>query len=452
MATTRIHRTAGTPTSQKKATVSFWAKMGNITANEHIFDTYTDSSNRSHIQFDDVDKIDVRFRVGNSNIGRIVCTPKFRDPSAWYHIVVALDTTQATNTDRIKLYINGVHNVSANNGFTTETYPSQNADVNLGGTHTIGAYHDGGSPSLYFSGRLTHVHYTDGYAYAASDFGETDSTSGIWKPKTSPSGINYGTNGFFLKFENSGNLDLDSSGNNLSFTTAGSLTQNNDTPSNNFATFNPLESPEPGEVPTYSNGNLQGVSTNGGHINGISSLAVETGKWYAEFKCTARSGGTDDFIGCIASPAGDLGSTNLNDAQSNNKSYGIRGDGSKYEAGTGASFAGSYAINDIIGVGIDATNNRLYFSKNGQWQNGTSWDSASPNSYITLPSSNTWHFLCGDTANSQNYTWQANFGSGFFGTTAVASANADANGFGAFEYAAPSGYYALCTKNIKEFG
>ncbi|BAQ91392.1 spry domain protein [uncultured Mediterranean phage uvMED] len=447
MASSYLSRASGTPTSTRKFTISFWFKKCRQGADSFLVSSFTDASNRMQVNLNSDDTIDFVCKVSASNVIRKKPNRKLRDPSSFYHITVAVDTTLGTAADRCKFYINGSQETS----FASETNPSQNADVNVSGDHFIGAYDNGGSPALFFDGLMTHIHYTDGYTYQASDFGESDSVSGIWKPKTAPS-VTYGTNGFFLKFENSGAMGTDSSGNSNTFTTGGTLTQNVDTPSNNFATFNPLDVPEVGEKPTYSYGNLQGVSTNAGHINGISSLAVETGKFYAEFKITARSGATDDFIGVIASPAGDLGSTNINTSASNNKSYGITGGGFKYEAGIGSgSYSGTYAINDIIGVGLDVTNNRLYFSKNGQWQNGTNWDSATPNSYITLPSGNTWHFLCGDTANSQNYTWQGNFGQGYFGTTQVASAGTAPSEGGIFEYNCPSGYQALCTKGINSF-
>jgi len=447
MASTHLSRTSGSPTNALKFTYSFWVKVASISTSDDTFllDFNTDDNNRSNIGFNTAQQLVVYEKVSGSTVHLVVTNRVFRDPSAWYHITVKVDKTQSTASDRTKIYVNGFEETS----LSANTYPPQNTAgmINTAVSTLIGKYSQN---TYYFDGSLTHVHFVDGTAYDASTFGETDSTSGIWKPKTAPS-VTYGNNGFFLKMENSGAMGTDSSGNTNTFTVSGNLTQNVDTPSNNFATFNPLDVPEVGEKPTYSYGNLQGASTNAGHINGISSLAVQIGKFYAEFKCTGRSGATDDFIGVIASPAGDLGSTNINDAQSNNKTYGIRGDGSKYEAGSGSSFAGSYAINDIIGVALDVTNSRLYFSKNGQWQNGTSWNSASPNSYITIPSGNTWHFLCGDTANSQSYTWQGNFGQGYFGTTQVASAGTAPSGGGIFEYDCPSGYQALCTKGINSF-
>jgi len=443
MASAFLSRTH-TASNRKTFTFSTWVKISNL-GQKYFIGTWDGSHPTFGMYLKSDDTLEV-FNYTSSYDLQITTNRKFRDVSAWYHIVVAVDTTQSTSSDRVKVYVNGVQETS----FATATYPSQNFDTDFNTAKTI-YYFQNASNAAYWDGLVSHTHLTDGYAYAASSFGETDSTSGIWKAKTSPS-VSYGTNGFFLKFENSANMGLDSSGQTNNLTVGGTITQSPDTPSNNFATFNLLETPEPGETPTYSNGALQGVSTNGGHINGISTLAVETGKWYAEFKITNRSGDTDDFIGCIAAPATDLGTNDLTTPASNNRSYGIRGGGGKYEAGSGSSFHGGWAVNDIIGVGLDVTNNRIYFSKNGQWQNGTSWDSATPNSYITLPSGNTWHFFCGDTSNSYNYTWQANFGSGYFGTTQVSSSNADANGHGLMEYAPPSGYYTLNTKNIKEFG
>ena len=454
MASTRIYRTAGTPTSTKKFTISFWCKKTTEGTDQFIFSSFTDANNRFQIQFNTDDQLDFICKVSGSNVVRLKTTRKFRDPSAWYHIVAVLDTTESTNSDRIKFYINGERELAAGNGFASETYPSQNADVNVSGTHTVGAYHDGGSPTLYFSGDLTHVNFTDGYTYQASTFGETNSTSGIWVPKTAPS-VTYGTNGFFLKFENSGNLDLDSSSNNLSFTTAGTLTQNVDTPTNNLSTLNPLDNPYVGQAATYSNANTVGQSTTTGFLSGSSTIGASSGKWYAEFKLTAGDMSLS-AMGVIGGQVDDLHQTALHDYT---KFYGVRGNGSKYQPGGSgtSSWASSYTTNDIISLAMDLDNNRLYVAKNGQYADGSgNYDEAFTGSpaYITLASDLVYHFVGGSisTGSGVFLTMQSNFGTGFFGTTAVASANADANGHGAFEYAVPSGYYALNTKNLKEFG
>tara|TARA_A100001015_G_scaffold38487_1_gene42332 strand:+ start:51 stop:758 length:708 start_codon:yes stop_codon:yes gene_type:complete len=233
MANTNITRTPSSTGNRKTFTFSTWFKKTSTGAIGNLFSQYAGSGSGADKHFR------VRFNT-NDTIGVaafstdvLVTNRVFRDTSAWYHLTLAVDTTQATDSNRVKLYINGTQETS----FSSTSYPSQNYDYAVNTASypiRIGADDsDGNGPYGWFNGIMAHVHLTDGTAYAASTFGETDSTSGIWKPKTAPS-VTYGTNGFFLKFENSGNMDLDSSGNNLSFTTAGTLTQNVDTPSNNF--------------------------------------------------------------------------------------------------------------------------------------------------------------------------------------------------------------------------
>jgi hypothetical protein len=391
-----ITRTPSSNGNQKIWTWSGWIKKATVgmgsgdyqqlfTANIGSGSRYTDI----YFREDYFEVFGGLYSTSSTSVDINVSTNRiFRDPSAFYHFVVAVDTTQSTAADRVKIYVNGVQETSLKNyQGSTVVYPGQNNNTFMNVTtaeNRIGA--SGGS--YPFKGLMSHIHFIDGTQYAASDFGETDSTSGIWKPKTSPS-VTYGTNGFFLKFENSGNLDLDSSGNNLSFTTSGTLTQNVDTPSNNFATINPNQN----NIANLSNGNLTATTSN--YQWGMSTLAANSGKWYVEMKVTH---------GCMAMGIQDIGKAN----------------------------------------------DRL------TWYNSTNPGSGTTNMVsIDAPSSNengNYGIVFGDTCGANDGTFNVNFGQGFFGTTAVASANADANGHGAMEYAVPSGYYTLNTKNIKEFG
>ena len=447
MASTYLTRTAGTPTSSKKFTISAWIKLSSIGTEHHIFGAFDDTSNRTHFVITDSGQLDLIVKVSGTNIARLKTTRVLRDHSAWYHVMGVLDTTQSTSSDRAKLYINN----SQETNFETETYPSQDAVAECQGTHDIGAYNNGGSRALFFDGLMTHFHFVDGTAYAASTFGETDSTSGIWKPKTAPS-VTYGNNGFFLKFENSGNLDLDSSGNNLSFTTSGTLTQNVDTPSNNFATINPNQN----NIANLSNGNLTATTSN--YQWGMSTLAVNSGKWYVEMKVTHA---------CMIMGIQDIGKANdrltVNNPfwTSGSQSYHLDGfsrvtHDSYGDIANDASAYPTYGNGDIIMMAVNLTDNKLAYGKNGTWYNSTNPGSGTTNMIsIDAPSSNengNYGFVFGDTCGASDGTFNVNFGQGFFGTTAVASANADANGHGAMEYAVPSGYYTLNTKNIKEFG
>jgi hypothetical protein len=441
MASTRIYRTAGTPTSTKKFTLSFWLKKSVNGADQFVFNTTTDANNRSQVEFNTDDEMNFICKVSGTNIGRLRTTRKFRDPSAWYHIVAVLDTTQLTSSNRMKLYVNGVQETV----FTTETYPSQDADANVSGTHTVGSYYNGSSASNYLNGVLTHVHFTDGYAYDASDFGQTNATSGIWTAKTAPN-VTYGTNGFFLKFENAGNLDLDSSGNNLSFTTSGTLTQNVDTPTNNFGTLN-LLSTHGNNTLTVNNTKIA-FTANTSYTNCIGNIGVNNGRWYAECKLA----GVTTYY-----PA--LGIASMGNAT--NRYYDPLYTGAHLGADEGTAYfkhgniqaagsnVGNYAsftTGDIIGMYLDlesATKTLKYYKNDGLIVS------------INITPVDGQFYTFGATGTSSSDIADFNFGGGFFGTTAVASANADANGFGAFEYSPTlSGvnYYALCTKNIKEFG
>jgi hypothetical protein len=203
MASTYLSKTFGTATDRKKFTVSLWFKRSGLSSTQMLF-AGTNGSTDEFVYLSGSNNI-----IAECASGQLVSSAVFRDTNAWYHVVYKFDSAQATAGDRTALYVNGTE-IS----YSTETQPSQNATpnfINNSNLHAIGRR--GSSADAYFDGSITHFHFCDGYAYSASDFGETDATTGIWKPKTSPS-VTYGTNGFFLKFENSANMDLDSSPNN----------------------------------------------------------------------------------------------------------------------------------------------------------------------------------------------------------------------------------------------
>mgnify|MGYP003147762987 CR=1 FL=1 len=449
MASTRIYRSISSSGTTTKATFSAWVKRSGL-AEAFLFYSIENANNNFRIRFNP-EVLNIEVKQGSSNIGVLNTNRVFKDTSAWYHIVVALDSTQSTADDRMKLYVNGVQETS----FQSRTNPSQNANmsVNEAGTQYIGSQ----DSSNYLDGSLTHVHYTDGYTYAASDFGETDSTSGIWKPKVAPTGITYGTNGFFLKFENSGNMDLDSSGNNLSFTTSGTLTQNVDTPSNNFNTLNPNGYSTSGVSLAHGNTSFNsGSSVSYGFA--VPSFALNKGKWYYEYKL----GHT-----CAAGYIGDTHQVqervrNSTAIGTSSQEFAWEGNGYIKTNGGQSAYGSSASANNIIGMFIDLDNNKLYISINGTIQNsGTGYSITDPDSldsgyyYIGGISDQ-----CSATA---NVTAEMNYGGGKFGVTAISSAQADANGEGIFEYSPNDGgassfdgaaknFYALNTKNIKEFG
>ena len=402
---------------QKTWTFSTWFKRSNISSVQHFAEN--DFANYHRIRFTAGDVFEVFDSNGNHTWN---WNNLFRDTSAWYHIVLRADSTQANNSDRLRLYINGelasantVASISQNYLFTF----NQSGTLNLG-------RRAGGE---YFDGLWGHTHFIDGTSYDADTFGETDSTTGIWKPKTAPS-VTYGTNGFFLKFENSGAFGTDSSGNSNTFTVNGTMTQTIDTPSNVFATWNPLIDYYPTYSSTLSNGNLSTTRTDNG--GSLTTIMPSQGKWYAEFKCGTVA--TYNRLGVVP-----YDKITDNEFNPDNKGVSYQSDGDKVIDGTASTYGSTYTTGDIIGIALNLDDGEITFYKNGVAQNsgtpitGFTYDGA--NSLTVGGSGSTW-------------SWDANFGNGYFGTTAVSSAQNPDDGIGIFEYDVPAGYRALCTKSI----
>ena len=434
MASTYLSRTQ-TSGNRRTFTVSLWFKKSAISQHGVLFDAYPDSSNDFYIWLWNNDGLYINQEVSGLSQWGLFTNRLFRDVNAWYHLVLAVDTTQATSSDRLKLYINGVQETS----FSTETYPALNYDsvVNNGNQLRLGAR---GSNQHYFSGQMAHYHFIDGTAYNASTFGETDTATGIWKPKTTPS-VTYGTNGFFLKFENSASFGTDSSGNANNFTVNGTMTQTIDTPSNVFATWNPLSAFT--HPPTFSNGNLTAaIPTSGGAFR--ATLAVSKGKWYCETKLNTLN---NCMIG--VQPINSTYSTNIFNDTAGVGLYSTSG--TIYRNTSNLGSIASMADGDIIGMAIDLDNNNIYFSKNGQYASGLSgsWNQAFGTAYaISLSSGNDYTVASSNGSSGSTSNISTNFGNGYFGTTPVSSAENPDDGIGIFEYEVPAGYKALCTKSI----
>jgi hypothetical protein len=422
MANTYLTKTLGTPTNNKIWTFSAWVKRAKVADGQYP-NIFCANSLRDCIRFHDSDKIQIFFNEVSS--GNLFTNRLFRDVNAWYHIVVAVDTTQATASNRVKLYVNGVQETS----FATETYPAQNYTnfINSAIEHRIGKDI---SYSEYYKGSMSHIHFIDGTAYDASAFGETDSTTGEWKIKTSPS-VSYGTNGFFILKD--GNSVTDQSPNTNNFTVAGgTLTKTEDCPSNVFATWNPLNR---GNAQfTYTNGN--NTITVGGNTwtSTMGTLGFSTGKFYWEItdlESECQMGVCDAGINIASSTAQNLTGVTTFYNQSGGE---MRKDGSETTANYGL-----FNSTDVIGIAVDMDNKLISIYKNG---------SAHVTNYALSTSMTTaMPFHSGYYANNLIKT---NFGNGYFGTTAVSSAGTNASNIGIFEYDVPTGYTALSTKGLNE--
>ena len=431
MANTYLARTYGTPTSTQKWTASFWIKRGDLGREQHIFGGQ--ASCQCYFNSSDI------FRFYDQTAGTAYNTTQvFRDTSAWYHFVIAVDTTLGIAGDRARIYVNGSEITS----FSIETNATQNnnSGYNVSGTsYAIGRYNPSQASDYYFNGSMSHIHFIDGTAYDASAFGSTDSVTGEWKINTSPS-VTYGTNGFFILKD--GNSVTDQSGEGNDFTVGGgTLTKTEDSPSNVFATWNSLF--RRGTItPTFSNGNLTSNFTGGAQQFALTSLGASSGKYYAELKWVSSHGNAACITGILDMAFS--GTADPNDAVTN--AFGYFASGNKHISGSSSSYGASYTSGDIIGIAIDCDNSKLYFSKNGVYQNSGVPTSGSTGTGAIPIISGVTYGIYGSEYDGR--IANLNTGNGYFGTTAVSSAGTNASGNGIFEYDVPTGYTALSTKGL----
>ncbi len=442
--------------NRRTFTLSWWIK--NMGGNIQIRSGTTEAAGGNFFTLDNNSQR-LRLNGADSTVDKfqLITSRKFRDSSAWYHFVAAFDTTQSTSSNRVKFYVNGIQETA----FDVENYPAQNYDTQWSNSslpHAIGARPDG---AHYFDGYMTEIVYIDGQQLDPTSFGEFDSNSpNIWKP-IDVSGLTFGTNGFYLDFENASSLGADVSGNSNNFTVNNltSVDQSIDTCTNNFATFNPLIT-FPSNPPDLSEGNLkvETVDQDPGQFGGASTIGVSQGKWYFESTSlssrelvTAGGGSITHAVGIHSDPAeAARQGTSFSPQFTGGFIYALNGKIYSTATGTsGSSYGSTYAHNDIIGVAIDLDNHKLYFSKNGTFQNsGDPTSGSTGTGAISITTGLTYFAFVTDVGGSAN-TSSINFGSPI---NSISSGNADANGFGNFEYAVPSGYFSLCTKNLAEFG
>ena len=442
MASTSLYRTESAG-SRTTFTWSAWVKRSKSGSSQFLASCSYSASDEAYFFFNGGDKL--IWQSSSASYGDVQTNRLFRDTNAWYHIVLAVDTTQGTAANRIKFYVNGVQETS----FSTANYPNQNTQVywNVGGSYypRIGKRH---ANADNFDGSMSHVVHIDGTQELPTIFGETDSTTGEWKIKTSitPS-VGWGTNGYHILKD--GNSLTDQSGQGNNWTAIGTLTKTEDCPSNVFATLNPLNVPT-SNAPTFSNGNTQSVSSSSasGAFGGSSTIGVSSGKWYMEAKCLT-SGHTQSAVGVTYN---DAETARTNNGGTDSYEYSYRMNGNKGHDNTDSSYGNTYTTNDIIGVALDLDNNKIYFSKNGTFQNSgvPTSGSTGTGAAFTVDSGQTYMFYHHDTtgASSNTSTFAFNFGNGYFGTTAVSSAGTNASGNGIFEYDVPTGYTALSTKGL----
>ena len=355
----RMGRTPSSASNRRTWTLSVWIKRGNLDSSgfKFIF-SRTEASVAANIAFYQDSLYFSAASAGHEL--NLTTNRKFRDPSAWYHIIIAQDTTQAVSSERVRIYVNGQRETS----FSTETYPALNYQgyINTAALHDIGVSRPSGSLSGYFDGYMAEIHLLDGYAYDPSFFGEFNN-SGIWIPKEYTG--SYGTNGFKIDGRDSSDLGDDESGNGNDYATSGLSAddQQPDSPTNNHAVFNPIEAET---LITYSEGNLA-IAYSGNSARNLARSTIEipaSTDAFFEMVMTSNLGSGVDFA--IGIEDGTAQSDNSNSIYNN--AFVIREDGNFIDQNSSGSYGVSFTNTDVIGVWRKA-NGDLVFYKNGTAMN-----------------------------------------------------------------------------------
>ena len=455
--------TLGTATNSYIWTFSWWGKRGVLGTYCTLVSTNTSANDagRFTMRFDQTTNV---LLIGGYATNWRITSRVFRDPSAWLHIVVKVDTTQATAADRLRLYINGVEETA----FTTNNNPTQNTTIgmNTAGQHQIGRDLNGGG--FLYDGYMAEINFIDGQALAPTSFGETNN-DGVWVPKAYAG--TYGTNGFYITGEDSADLGADYSGNGNDFTSSGltASDQMPDSPTNNYGTLNPLTGVNSGSsVVTEANGNLEATQT-ANYVGTFGTVAANSGKYYFEYSYAADGDYSDGRLlgGVVCVETADHGHFRIDGSsfyypdkttEGNYMVFHRSGNGQQSNTGTSTSAyntnlssssatGGPESGPDIYMVAMDLDNDNLYWGKNGTWYgasstSGSDYTDATPIAILS--------------AHQGKYFAPAFYWSGAAsGTTTVLNCGQDAtfggrysSPAGDFYYTPPTGFSALSTANL----
>ena len=421
------------------ATISMWVKRGTLGTAQVLFAGNYKSSDLyfCSLSFDSSDRLSFKNSDNGTNC-EFVTNRVFRDCSAWYYICVECDLSDSA-ADRVKIYINGT---TRETSFSTSTNMSGDQFFlgKSGYEVGVGALQD----ASYFDGYMAEVCYIDGNAAGSpltpSSFGEYDEdTPTVWKPKN-VSGLSFGANGFYLDFEDSSNLGNDANGGtDLTVTNLAATDQATDTCTNNFCTLNPLI---PSSGYTFSEGNCKFVTGSGDTTGaGVGTFGLTAGKWYWEVKIGESGEDWRNHTHGIISELTTELYQNVGGLQNDTGvTQWMNNDGGEVVVDGTATTAdyGELAIDDILGIAFNADDSQITFLKNG---------SALVSNYtISTTRGTIFPFIKTGINTVSEVNW------GGCSAFTVSSAASDANGYGNFEHAPPSGYLALCSKNLGSDG
>tara|TARA_B100000497_G_scaffold108068_1_gene126019 strand:- start:1364 stop:2782 length:1419 start_codon:yes stop_codon:yes gene_type:complete len=440
-----MHYTCSGQTDYERMAYSVWLKRTELGTGQVFMEFGHGTANTSNLRigFDSSDRL---FCYGNSIVWRQT-NRVFRDTSAWYHLFFLFDTTTpgGVSNNRIRIWVNGEMIDHGDFGVINNPGAGSAMGFNNSLNHSIGRQTE--DATAYFCGYMAQVYASGGTPPVVGDFAETDD-NGIWVPIDISEITPPDANGFNLDFSTSGSLgnDISSRNNDFTLVNIAAADQATDTPTNNFATLNPLHTTT---KYTITEGGTNQVSSANGWGSSVGSVGVTSGKWYFEVQSADTNGYT--LLGVIDEDS--LLSIYINgDAHAGDAPYGIT-----YYGGNGSIITDGQAVSGVsfpswttetMGCALDLDNNKIYFSKSGTY--GNSGNPATGANGLSLPTggSGTW-FISTSTYYAAS---PAKTNQGGYTTNTISSAATDANGYGTFEYAPPTGYYALCTKNLAEYG
>ena len=436
---TYLKRTGHSAGNRRTWTISCWVKLSN-TDRRMIAGAFNSGSQTWCIDKESGGVISFYDYTSGYNY-RLRTRREFEDESSWYHFIFSIDTTQATSSNRVKMWVNGVRETD----FQNETYPNQNYEGHWNGTaqHSIGT--EGSNIRLVFSGYIAEWHFIDGQQLEPSAFAETNENTGQWVPKKYEG--TYGSQGYYLKFEDNSNttattLGKDSSGNGNNWTPMGFSVAAGwdhdvleDTPTNNFPTFNHTQS-KAGQV---CNGNLDvNYTDSNDNASNTATMGMRTGKWYYEITNRTDSAGQGAAIlgVCPDSYMETKRMANGWPGYGTGSGMGFNGVDQHYATGSNlGTYGGTWATNDVIGVAVDADAGKIALSKNGQWADGSgNYDESGiiANAQKTIPGDAPYFAVVSDTSGSADPKFSINFGQL------------------PFIHTPPAGYKKLCSKNLPE--